>query len=64
MNQAEFAWADICGRVTTSVYMNKTAEAARLPLVLNVQPHPDGVMLWFSTTLKWLVMHANQHKEE
>lgn len=36
----------------------------RLPLLLNVQPHPDGVMLWFSITLKWLVMHTNQHEEE
>lgn len=36
----------------------------RLPLLLNVQPHPDGVTLWLSITLKWLVMHTNQHKEE
>lgn len=44
--------------------MNNTAEVARLPLLFNEQPHPDGVMLWFSITLKWLVMHTNQHKDE
>lgn len=66
MNLAEFAWADICGCVTTSVYRNNTAEAVRSPLLntSDVQPHTDAMMLWFSITLKWLSMHTNQHEAE
>lgn len=62
MNQAEFAWADICGCVTTPVYRNNTAEAVFTSVIGRTASH--WCIIAFSIILKWLVMHTNQHKEE